>query len=378
VLCDVLPLNGQEFAELSGTPEYAEMFTGYNTDGRFPAFYRVIEPLGENTCEICDFINGKLLPIWAYEPGVTAPPFHPNCGGYVQLLDKDGITLYDYYEKSESTNSMLDEVQRRLEYLGYDPITPVGPAADFLNGVISASRGKWKDAGLHFLSALPLDAIIDLFKSAKYTDEVAGAAKYADDVLDNAKYLDDIADGIKLLPSSTDVAKFADNWLDDALRMAAKGSDDVFFVIQRSVGKMLIKGGKVGGKIPLREWAAMRAKSIVNQHTDTGIFTFGEYFEDERSYTIRAGNTSFFDMGDGWKQTMKRYDLSKGEMFELFNKPAIDDAFEAGMQFRFTHDPRKVPAHTSLFQEWKYIQSLYESNAKLEEEGGFWYVRRLF
>ena len=41
----------------------------------------IIETLDSNTCSICGGLDGKVIPISQYEPGVTVPPFHPNCRG---------------------------------------------------------------------------------------------------------------------------------------------------------------------------------------------------------------------------------------------------------------------------------------------------------
>ena len=41
----------------------------------------IIETLDSYTCSICGGLDGKVIPISQYEPGVTVPPFHPNCRG---------------------------------------------------------------------------------------------------------------------------------------------------------------------------------------------------------------------------------------------------------------------------------------------------------
>lgn len=43
--------------------------------------FEVVETLDSHTCELCGGLDGKVLPMSAYEPGVTAPPFHPWCRG---------------------------------------------------------------------------------------------------------------------------------------------------------------------------------------------------------------------------------------------------------------------------------------------------------
>lgn len=41
----------------------------------------IIETLDAHTCPICQPLDGTVIPMSQYEPGVTVPPFHPNCRG---------------------------------------------------------------------------------------------------------------------------------------------------------------------------------------------------------------------------------------------------------------------------------------------------------
>lgn len=41
----------------------------------------ILETLDRHTCEICGALDGTVIPLSQYEPGVTVPPFHPNCRG---------------------------------------------------------------------------------------------------------------------------------------------------------------------------------------------------------------------------------------------------------------------------------------------------------
>lgn len=41
----------------------------------------ILETLDSHTCEICRPLDGKVITLAQYEPGVTIPPFHPNCRG---------------------------------------------------------------------------------------------------------------------------------------------------------------------------------------------------------------------------------------------------------------------------------------------------------
>lgn len=41
----------------------------------------ILETLDSRTCEICGGLDGRIVLLSEYEPGVTVPPFHPNCRG---------------------------------------------------------------------------------------------------------------------------------------------------------------------------------------------------------------------------------------------------------------------------------------------------------
>lgn len=41
----------------------------------------VVETLDARTCSVCQPLDGTVIPVSQYEPGVTVPPYHPNCRG---------------------------------------------------------------------------------------------------------------------------------------------------------------------------------------------------------------------------------------------------------------------------------------------------------
>lgn len=45
------------------------------------AAVEVVETLDSRTCAVCQPLDGVVIPLAQYEPGVTVPPFHPNCHG---------------------------------------------------------------------------------------------------------------------------------------------------------------------------------------------------------------------------------------------------------------------------------------------------------
>jgi hypothetical protein len=134
--------------------------------------------------------------------------------------------------------------------------------------------------------------------------------------------------------------------------------------------------GKVGGKIPLDEYKVLIESSVINPDADS--MTLGQYGDGgANSYIARAGKDStYFDMGNKWNAVKQKYNLSNKEMFDYFNKPALDDAINIGKALRFSHNPVDFP-DTFLFEEWKYIKKvLGVADNNLIQDGGFWYVRQ--
>ena len=58
------------FTELSNKESYKELGVEQ---------YEIIATLDSHTSEICQEMDGKVFDLKDMEPGVTAPPFHPNC-----------------------------------------------------------------------------------------------------------------------------------------------------------------------------------------------------------------------------------------------------------------------------------------------------------
>ncbi len=55
------------------------------------------------------------------------------------------------------------------------------------------------------------------------------------------------------------------------------------------------------------------------------------------------------------------YSLDKAgkNMFDYFNKPALDDAVSQGKELRFSHDPEAY-RECALKWEWYYLQNKHE------------------
>ena len=143
--------------------------------------------------------------------------------------------------------------------------------------------------------------------------------------------------------------------------------------------------------MPLEEYEMYRTKSVINPDSDT--MTLGKYEPTIRpdgtqdwstpgpnSYISKAGDTTYFSLGDDWNKLTEAYHLdSRGEqMFEAFNKPALDDAVAQGKTIRFSHDPRlelSLENETALAKEWKYLKEHYGYKKVILEDGYFYAVK---
>ena len=139
--------------------------------------------------------------------------------------------------------------------------------------------------------------------------------------------------------------------------------------------------------MPLEEYEMYRTKSVINPESDT--MTLGKYEPTIRpdgtqdwstpgpnSYISKAGDTTYFSLGDDWDKLTEAYHLdSRGEqMFEAFNKPALDDAVAQGKTIRFSHDPRlKIYEKSALRWEWDYLRAQH-GYKDIDFIGGYWYA----
>ena len=162
-------------------------------------------------------------------------------------------------------------------------------------------------------------------------------------------------------------------------------ADGVSNVEVKSKKQLQVLDGKVN-KIPLEEYEYYRLKSIHNP--DSATMTLGKYEPTIRpdgtpdwstpgpnSYISKAGDTTYFSLGDDWDKLTKAYNLdSRGEqMFEAFNKPALDDAVAQGKTIRFSHDPTlKIYEKSAIRWEWDYLKEQHGYNG-LKPKGGYWY-----
>ena len=130
-----------------------------------------------------------------------------------------------------------------------------------------------------------------------------------------------------------------------------------------------------------------RKMSIKNPESDT--MTLGKYEPTIRpdgkkdygtpgpgSYNVlaEADGSSYFDMGKFWNEIQEEHNLNSEQMFEAFNKSALDDAVAQGKTIRFTHDPELPQYEESAIRwEWDYLQE-HHGFAEVVKKGDFWYA----
>lgn len=138
-----------------------------------------------------------------------------------------------------------------------------------------------------------------------------------------------------------------------------------------------------GYDILVDDYIKICKESIQNPSSDT--MTLGKYFPSikqdgssdwsipaNHSYTVMAGDTTYFSLGNERDVIKETYSITDKEMFELFNVPALDDAVKSGKEIRFSQDPRAYGGG-ALKDEWEYFK-VKCNYADLIKEGDYWYA----
>ena len=141
--------------------------------------------------------------------------------------------------------------------------------------------------------------------------------------------------------------------------------------------------------MPLEEYEMYRTKSVINPDSDT--MTLGKYEPTIRpdgtqdwstpgpnSYISKAGDTTYFSLGDDWNKITVEYglDAEGKDMFKYFNQPALDDAVAQGKTIRFSHDPTlKIYEDKAIRWEWDYLQEQHGYKKVILEDGYFYAIK---
>lgn len=284
--------------------------------------------------------------------------------------------LLKQYAKEEVAKVCGYEVSKKISPELLDSIFKSSQASD-----IVAILSKYDDEAIVAINKiLDKDAVAALIRD--YGDDgVKVAVKGGDYLVKAINNLDDDVAELFVKTASKqsneffEVLKNSDEYLDDTIKYVAKGEENSSFVLQYSKSGLAIKGDNIviasnGKGLPIAEFKRYRESSIHNPSSDT--MTLGRFDGGgENSYITKAGNTTYFSLGDDWGMLQDTYDLSDTDLFDLFNKPALDDAVSAGKTIRFSHDPRNFTG-TSLYNEWEYLKNKY-GYIDLLPVGDFWY-----
>lgn len=284
--------------------------------------------------------------------------------------------LLKQYAKEEVAKVCGYEVSKKISPELLDSIFKSGQASD-----IVAILSKYDDEAIVAINKiLDKDAVAAFIRD--YGDDgVKVAVKGGDYLVKAINNLDDDVAELFVKTASKqsneffEVLKNSDEYLDDTIKYVAKGEENSSFVLQYSKSGLAIKGDNIviasnGKGLPIAEFKRYRESSIHNPSSDT--MTLGRFDGGgENSYITKAGNTTYFSLGDDWGMLQDTYDLSDTDLFDLFNKPALDDAVSAGKTIRFSHDPRNFTG-TSLYNEWEYLKNKY-GYIDLLPVGDFWY-----
>lgn len=106
--------------------------------------------------------------------------------------------------------------------------------------------------------------------------------------------------------------------------------------------RIKVINGKVSGKIPVDEYFALKMISVKGAGSDSAVLGRFKDPDDGLSYVDRAieDGSMYFDLEYKWDMIQEKYGLSRQEMFELFNRPFLDDLVRQNKTIKFAHNPR--------------------------------------
>lgn len=281
----------------------------------------------------------------------------------------------------EELDQEVEKIKQKYEPLLKDPVNTIGEIGQSIcdtadeKGVAYSFGYIVTEVVTALLADKGLDKLKNVAKTGKTADNVAdiaeGAAKGAGNAAEDAGKAGKELEG---------VAKGAESAVEDAGKVVEGGSSS-------TINGLKIIDGKVDGKIPTPLYEKYRVDSVHNPDSDT--MTLGKYeptilADDTKdfsvpgpgAYTVKAGDTTYFSLGTEWDLITETYNLDKAgkNMFDYFNKPALDDAVKNNKIIRFSHNPESY-GDCALKWEWDYLQEQHGYFA-LEKEGDFWYAIR--
>lgn len=103
----------------------------------------IIETLDSRTCETCGGLDGTVIPLAQYAPGVTVPPFHPNCRGTTAPY-YDGM---DGERAARNAGGEVYYVPASMPYADWKAIFVDGGGKDGLALAFSSMKGFLRPDG---------------------------------------------------------------------------------------------------------------------------------------------------------------------------------------------------------------------------------------
>lgn len=156
--------------------------------------YEIIVTLDSHTSEVCQEMDGQHFPMKDYEPGVTAPPFHPNCrsvtapyfednyGGQRAARGEDGKTYYvpDNMTYQEWKDSLVEGNTEDLQQNTSQTVAPsatMKPQRDYQTD-IAQKFGQSHYDGMHdLIDSCQTDSAVEVWE--KYENDIkVGDAAY--------------------------------------------------------------------------------------------------------------------------------------------------------------------------------------------------------
>ncbi len=134
--------------------------------------------------------------------------------------------------------------------------------------------------------------------------------------------------------------------------------------------------GVPGSRIPAEDYLELREHSLHNEGSDTLVL--GRWANDDSSYikVAERDGAMYFDMGDDWNRAQEEFGIKRREeMFDFFNRPALDEAIQRDMNIRFSHDPLQDPTLRGSYLEMERNYLVEHGYTIVEDTNGWSAVR---
>ena len=136
-----------------------------------------------------------------------------------------------------------------------------------------------------------------------------------------------------------------------------------------------VVNGEIVAEVPLDAYVELRIDSTHNP--DVNTLLLGRWAAEETTHidVTKRDGACYFDLGERWDVAEKASGIhSRESMFDLFNRPALDDAIRSDKEIRFSHDPFEDVSGRHWEMERQYLES-FGYWIKRDQAGG-WIARR--